>query len=789
MRKLTLFLLCVLMSAATFAKDISSSQAMKIARQFAAAKAALLKAPAAQQGSLTLAYADKSDGGKSCFYAFNRGASRGFIIVAADDRASQILGYSDTGSFDYDTLPDDIRNWLASYADQVKYIRRSGMRGTGQPDNAEGKTVAPLLGDIRWNQDSPFNDLCPIYDLSQRCATGCVATAMAQIMYYNRWPDSGTGSHTYKPSILGGTSISADFGSTTYAWSDMLPFYDGTSSNTSKAAVAQLMYHCGIAVDMEYSLSSGATGEAIPQALTSYFKYDKGVAYRTRNNYESAEWDNIIKSEIDNGRPVLALGRSSAGGHAFVFDGYDSEGLIHVNWGWGGMSNGYFRTSALTPATQGIGGSNGGFNYGQYLVTGIRKATDGTEADVEIISTEGLIPEQDTVEAGQKFNARLHGTVANVGWQDASFNYGLLITDANGDTVKVIDTGKSDDIYLGYMVDGPEFTGIDAGTLPSGTYTLYPVCRTRGGKGAWQRIRSEYVGYPNYVHMTSDGGRLTFSYPDYFSLSVSDMDVPQTIYTKTPAQIKATITNNGDVDYLGNVSVQISDRKTGRTLAIGSEYKVDLKPGARQSLELTDRFSLPAGEYSLTITDDDGRHIAAYTDITVEAAPEGAAVIEPAEQLSFADNDNVDRENMAITANIKCSSGLFGGWIYLYLFNETGAVQMGSLDPQYLLIKEGETKSVSFSGRFENGVPGTRYAAVLLAYDGTQLSFLSNRDLSACYFTLGGTTSVSGVESTAGTAADIYDINGRRLPQGSLNSLPRGIYIVKQGGKTFKIAR
>lgn len=789
MKKLTLLMLSAVFVLFLSAKDVTRTQALEIARSFLQKPGGPKMAPSMSGLQLRLAYTGGAPDGKSCFYAFNMGTDGGFVIVSADDRANAILGYSDTGSFDYARLSPEMKNWLAGYADEITYIRNSRM-----PEREAGavtldKEVRPLLGDIQWNQDSPYNDLCPSYSIGTRCATGCVATAMAQVMYYHRWPETGTGQHTYNPSILGGTSLTADFGSTRYAWDDMLPRYDGSSSGVSREAVALLMLHCGIAVDMDYSTSSGATSESVPQALTSYFNYDKGIAYRTRGNYGSAEWEDIIISELDNGRPMVALGRSSTGGHCFVFDGYDRNGLIHVNWGWGGMSNGYFRTSALTPAVQGVGGSDGGYNYDQYIVTGIQPPQSGTEEDVELVSTEGLVPAEMKIANGGATGFRLCGMLINAGYKDSEFDYGLMLTGADGSRVKVIETGTGDVLYVGYQMPGPEFKDISLGTLDDGAYTLLPVCRVKGGKGSWHRIRSEYVGYPNYIYVKAEGNEITFSYPDYFDLSVADMQLPREVYSGLPVEIKATIANNGDVDYLGEVRLSVVDRQTKRSVLSGTPNKIDLAPGRDVTVVFSDVCALEPGDYSVTMVDDDNRRIAPYTDIMVNAAPAEAAVLEPAVQLSFADNERVDRMSMDITAEVTCRQGVFGGWLYIYLFNESGTQQLGCLEPEYLFIKEGETANVTFGGVFENGVPGTRYTACLMTYDGTSLTFLEPMEMAVCQFRLDGTSSVGGVETGAEEPVEVYDISGKRLPCTDTGSLPEGIYIIRQGNKTFKLAK
>lgn len=789
MRRITLFMLCALFAFASFAKDVSQQQAQKLAGAFLLRTEGAMKAPSKKSLSLKPVYTAVGSDGKNSFYTFNIGSGDGFIIVSADDRAYEILGYSDKGCFEYDNLSPDMKSWLESYSDQISYIRKSNVEAQAPETETGKKSVAPLLGNIQWSQDSPYNDMCPSYDLKTRCASGCVATAMAQVMYYHRWPEKGRGSNTYKPSILGGTSITADFANTTYPWNDMLPVYNAESSKASREAVALLMYHCGVAVNMEYSSSSGATSESVPFALYGYFNYDKGIAYRTRINYSNAEWENIIYDELDNARPIVALGRSSSGGHCFVFDGYDENGLVHVNWGWAGMSNGYFRTTALTPAIQGIGGSDGGYNYDQYIVTGIQPPTDGTDIDVELVSTEGLVPSKETINNGETVNIRLCGMLTNAGWRNNSVEFGLKLTDMEGNIVKVIQNDITGDIELGYQYYCPDFGSVSFGNLDEGSYVLYPVCRAKGSNGAWNRIRDSYVGYPNYIYLTVENGLQKFSYPDYFKLEVNEMTAPETVYSTVPVKVDATIVNSGDVDFFGEVKVSVVNKETKRNVASGETYKLAIKPGCSSDISLISTFSLEPGEYSLTITDDDDRHICEYRDITVMAAPEEAALVEVVERPYFSDNNNVDKNSMDLTAKIICSKGVYGGYLNVYIYNESGTVMEGCLEPQYFFANEGETVDFKFDGVFENGVPGKTYVALLLLSNGTNIQFLTPNEMSLCVFKLSEASSIGETVVENNAPAAIYNINGQRLPSTDLKTAGKGLYIIKQGNKTMKVVK
>ncbi len=772
------------------AKDITQSQATNIAQKFLGHQTGgnAKKAPA----KLQLAYTGRNTNGQNCLYVFNSNQEQGFVIVAADDQANEILGYSDNGSFTLTDMPDNLRAWLGTYIDQISYIKRNNLKKPATTASAQySKEVKPLLGNIQWNQDSPFNDQCPVYDISSRCATGCVATAMAQVMYYNRWPEQGVGSHTYAPSIMYGKTLTADYANTRYNWDAMLPQYDANSSDASCEAVAQLMLHCGISVDMQYSSSSGAASLPVPQALVKYFDYDRGIAYRTRQNYSSTEWQSIIIDELDNNRPLIAMGTSSSGGHCFVFDGYDRNGFIHVNWGWGGMSNGYFRTSALTPATQGIGGADGGFNYNQYIVTGIQRPTANPYADIELVSSEGLVPNKTLVANGETFDVSLHGTLYNAGWQDAALYFGLIAVDSAGNQAFATSLNTPDTVEMGYMYNGLTFEDVSLSPLADGNYRLYPAARSTEQGAPWHPIRDQYVGYPNYLNVSVANGVATFSYPDYFCLNANSISLESEVFAKKLTRVKSHIVNTGDVNYLGEVQPLLLDAKTGRKVAEGTTLKIDLAPGADIDIDFVDAFDVEPGNYLITLADDDERHICNSQPISIQAAPD-KAVVTPAEQLAFV--GTVNKDNLDITAHIKCTAGYYSGYAYFFILNESGAVQKGCLDPQYFHVKEGDTADVRFTGPFENGVDGTVYTATILLYDGSAYSILAPRSMSTCQFTLGSSTGIGNTafdnsEAASLSNATVYNINGTRIQATDLNSLPHGTYIVKSNGRSFKFSK
>ncbi|MCX6308025.1 MAG: C10 family peptidase, partial [Bacteroidia bacterium] len=196
---------------------------------------------------------------------------------------------------------------------------------------------------------------------------------MAQIMKYHRWPVTGIGTHSYTDANYGNQSV--DFSKTTYNWDNMLGSYTSGGTSDQNSAVATLIYQCGVAVDMAYSTTSSSSfSSKAAEALVNHFGYDTEIQRYERPYYTSSEWNNLIKKELNNARPVYFSANSDAGGHAFVCDGYDSNSLFHINWGWGGSSNGYFELSSLSTENPGIAGAAPEFVYSQSILTGIHKA-------------------------------------------------------------------------------------------------------------------------------------------------------------------------------------------------------------------------------------------------------------------------------------------------------------------------------------------------------------------------------------------------------------------------------
>lgn len=282
------------------------------------------------------------------FCVFNDIDKNGFVIVAPDEIFGNglVLAYSDEGEFDYNQLPDNAKWLLSQYQEQIEYIRKNHIETAARTSGrADSVVIAPLLASVKWNQTYPFNILCP-NDGKGTSMTGCVATAMAQVMWYYRWPLCGTGYHSYKWEYGSKSRILyADYSKSEYDWSLMPGKYqNGQYGEKEASAVAKLMYDCGVAVNMQYSYDgSGAYMSDVIPALSNYFMYKQSFYQIYTDNLSGRE--SRLKKELDCRRPVIIGGDGIEGGHAFVCDGYDSNSYFHYNFGWGGIGDGYYLAS------------------------------------------------------------------------------------------------------------------------------------------------------------------------------------------------------------------------------------------------------------------------------------------------------------------------------------------------------------------------------------------------------------------------------------------------------------
>lgn len=387
--RIALFAVFVMSVATAGARDVEQAkQAAMQQMKRHAAKRANVRGGIIANVDPQLVFSKAKRGSDAYYYVFSAGKDLGYTVVSGDDRLPAIVGYTESGEFDAQRMPEGLAAFMAQYQDFVDNATdeqiREVMAMKAAPKHA---AVAPLMAE-KWDQGAPFNNLCPEYQYknggvvkSGKCVTGCVATAIAQILHYHGCPDGlkdDIPEYSYQISVNGyqnaqKTMPTIAASGVTYVWANMPDVYTGSESDVQNNAVAKLMLHVGCAVRMTYGPSSGAVATA--EAFTKYFGMDKELVQKLeRSSYNISQWDDILYKEIAAKRPVCYGGQSTGGGHAFVIHGYD-DGLYYVNWGWGGYCDGYFDITILNPGSSsgsGASSSSDGYSFGNDMIIGIQ---------------------------------------------------------------------------------------------------------------------------------------------------------------------------------------------------------------------------------------------------------------------------------------------------------------------------------------------------------------------------------------------------------------------------------
>lgn len=480
MRTFATFLLLAASALATVhADNVTEQQAMGIARQFIQ-RNNLRKMPGNTPEKLQLAMKAANAKGVADYYVFNLGTGNGFVIVGGDDRAQPVWAYSNEGTFHAGNMPENVAWWLAEYQRQLQFLRQHP-EAARQPRKLSS-SVEPLMT-TRWKQSAPYNEEIPSIRFAlgtYKPVVGCVALAMAQMMKAHNWPTTGEGSHSYSWQPQGAqraTTFSADFGNTTYQWASMKDSY--TSSQTATAA-ATLCYHAGVAVDMQYNTAdNGGSGAQIydaMKALRNYFRYDKGLDLYLRDFYPLDTWEQMLRDDLDQGNPIIYGGSTTnMYGHCFVFDGYDTDGKFHINWGWGGDYDGWFVSSILDS-----GRTNADFSSWQQAILGAKPDYDGTSSGTLRPLTGYLIDfatTQSQVAVGGSVGLVIEG-ITFLGEGSLDMNYCGVELLTEDETTVIKDEWQADcsEMNVGetYAIDETAALVIPA-DIAEGTYHLYAV--------------------------------------------------------------------------------------------------------------------------------------------------------------------------------------------------------------------------------------------------------------------------------------------------------------------------
>ena len=720
MRKSLLsFLLLMLCMICAVANPVTPDQAQQKAKAF------LAKRGMAVSATLDLAYQGKQQAHQNgapaknaCYYVFNNGHNAGFVIVAGDDCAEDVLGYATDGSFDADNIPENMQAFLQGYAEEIAAARAQGLSAANNGDETvevARKVVAPLI-ETHWNQGDPYNQMCFKPDGVQ-CVTGCVATALAQVMYYYQWPKEATSAIPSYTSLYGDKFDALP--ATTFKWAKMKPVYVNTGEDDEEAeqAVAELMWYCGHAVTMNYGPNeSGGYESSIPNALKNYFGYPGNPTWELRSQYTSTEWDELIYNELKNSRPVLYGADTSGGsGHEFICDGYDGHGLYHINWGWGGLSDGYFRLQALRPSNQGTGGSSdcGGYSLGHDAIIGV--------CNIDIINNNNDNPNDDPEESGSVMttvNLQVTGSTTvdynpdnswGLGEPSAKFSYTMSGDETEveycfavyqGDNLvsKGEVTSKSMSAGYTYTSSGNLFWGLGTDTetgLSDGTYQIKVINRAQGTEEWFLNDNSDLI----YVEVEIANGKATFTNvkidpptPPEPVKSIEVFRLEQRFDINTDlTQIRAYVSNTGEVDYSSSLHLLVDDTwvaQEGVYLPVGGEDYVDFffdgTAGSHVlTISTTKNGSNPIYSKSMTISDELPNPLLTVTSAELKNVVDDKQYGRMMEYVVTFKNNSSDDYNTQLTKYmyVKNPKGSFSG------FNQ-------SID---VSIPAGEEKTITFT--------------------------------------------------------------------------------------------
>lgn len=522
------------------------------------------------------------------------------VITPADDAFAPVLAYLDTPVADWSQVPSGFKYWMEEYARQIDWQRTHHpdyVYEENTPSSTRPLTIAPLVK-AKWGQGDPFNRLCPMTG-SKRAWAGCVATAMAQVMHYHKYPAKGTGYFEYTRE---GSSGAFDYDANPFDWDNMLDSYVDVAFTEAQAnAAATLTTACAVGMQMAYTpFGSGAQIFRAPLFLFTHMGYDKGVKWTGRKYYSTNEWAQMIYDDLAEGLPVLYGGLSAGGGHEFVCDGYDPGDYYHINWGWEGMCDGYYRLHALTPEKQGIGGSstNDGYNIVQDAVLGMRPAREGSQRYIPVVGSGNLKPmyHPDYNEWGLTCD---DGGFYFMCPDDIEMQMGVRIALPDGSSLY-----GSSDVFT-FPGTGPTaspysiaFFGADFAQLPPpGRYRIHPCVRATGGE--WQDIRTEY-GCTQYAEFeVAEDGTYTYHEAKNWqstALKITDFAEVNKAEGDRPASYRVDYDNNADSPFVSKLRIIVRDPATGAFLS-----RCDFEANADGMLSGSSVFefdsNLPAGDY------------------------------------------------------------------------------------------------------------------------------------------------------------------------------------------------
>ena len=754
----------------TMAAPVDEQSARRIASDFLRSK--MPQVTRAASGELTRAVTGVADGDSAGIYVFN--CDGGFVVISADDELPSVLAYGLKNSYDAQTAPPAMQAMLEAYNHAVNSSVKT--RAT-VPTHAD---ISPLIK-TQWNQNTPYNKYCAT-ESGETCPTGCVATAVAQIMYYHKWPE-------------------------TFNWDAMKTTYSSDDTGEAVDAVAKLMADVGEKVYMQYgSESSSAYDYDACEALRIQYGYSENTNYIERTCYTAKGWDEVIYNELAANRPVLYSGNSASSGqgivgHAFILDGYqakDGVGYFHVNWGWGGSSDDYFLISVLNPEMQYTGGNAGssGYSFSQSALVGVEKGASVAGKSMRLFvnsctikSDKGTYTRNSASEnfPGIQLMMYIYNVVQPKEVRHYDLGYALYQNDKLVAMIDSTSVNYNFDYFKGtsYITASLAFgKGLD-----DGTYQLRAMSRETG-KSLWQQALNATC---RYIELTINGNQMTtkaygsFEDPSVSSFTINSVTVSENCEVGKPITITVNVTdknktNNAPLFLYGNASLEQGTDKFqlltggGTNLEAGETGDVVLVYTPQRAGNFV--FYLSGDRTELT--DSLYRFEANVTGVALimEMEVEGAVVkgAAPCEVPGTALKGKIVLTNYG-SEPYNDKVGILPCELIGNTLNTIG--QSVTTDCN---IAIGDSQEVSFN--FRNLTLNSTYIILVKIPDGDDVKYLNWEDdgsIKYIYiFTMIEDTAIKDIQLDS-PDADVYDMRGVRLGKASeLKSLPKGVYIINK---------
>ena len=594
----------------TWAQNVTPEQAKQIAAQFLQGKRtdkSSKRAPGQNELKTAVVFNAKDMAGQPYLYAVSATLQDGFVLVSGDERFKAVLGYSDVSNFDEQNMPDNMRVFLQGYIDEMKYLESINYQPTKAAPRRSMSNVGVLMT-TTWNQRAPYNNQCPL-DNSQRSATGCVATAMAQVVNYHIQNDHGPAAtiaeipeYTIPNTTI---TVSAIPSGTAIPSKDLLlnSYANNAGTDAQKTAVALLMLYCGTSVQMKYSSGSSGTQTAyVANALINYFGFDNTTRFVRRIDYSYADWVDLIYNEVAASRPVVLGAGRAAGGHAFVADGFDATNtLFHINWGWGGYLDNYFALSVLNPDDAGQTGAaagTDGYTIDQQAIVGIQHVGASGTTD----------PASLTMDSYRVAGTDIHFSAGNLTGTTNSFDIGVGVYDGSSITLFKLIASQS-------VSTGSAFPDVAASAIcadfANQTRKLIPMSRV-SGTSTWIPGADPDINYFSAVYDANGVPTLTAHPAPNFQNTTFDISAP--VFVNTPQNTNVTFTNNGE-EYYGMAYFFVSTDANNKG-AFVAQRGLGAPTGVPTSVEFEWTPTSATTYYIWATTDQAGTNVIGSTSVT-----------------------------------------------------------------------------------------------------------------------------------------------------------------------------